>query len=82
MAKRIVLTARIVIDPGSEGPESIRRYAISALKNTFKNVRDGTIATFIYEDGHLRGADMSGEPNDQLQSKVENAFGSREGDAA
>lgn len=76
MATQQVITARIIIEPGNESIERTRGYVISALKNSFRNLRDGSAAILLYnEDDELIGADFSGTPSEELQEVLEKGLG-------
>lgn len=76
MARQQVMTARIIIEPGNESIERTRGYVVSALKNSFRNLRDGSAVIALYnEDDELIGMDISGTPSEELQEILEKGLG-------
>lgn len=72
MANRQVITARLILDSPVEGQDRAKGYVVSALKNSCKNIRDGTVLTTVYDDEeHIIGVDLSGTPSEELQDELE-----------
>lgn len=66
--KRTTLSAQILVESSSESEERTVGYVVSALKNSFRNIRDGTVVITIYDENeHLIGADMSGSPSAEIE---------------
>jgi hypothetical protein len=71
-----VITAKVLIQPGTESGERLRSYVLSALKSACRNVRDGAVAIGLYnEDGELIGLDMSGIASETMQDSIDEVFG-------
>ena len=74
------ITARVLVEPGSESLERTMGYVISALKTACRNIRDGTVAIALYdENDRLIGMDLSGVPSEGLQVTVDDMFEDHEG---
>lgn len=77
MSNRQVIVAKVLIE-GSDEPttESLRRYVITALKQSCNRVRGGSVATALYEeDGEtLIGLDLVGTPSEEMREIVDDMF--------
>jgi len=69
--KRIHLTVNLAIEPNTESDDRIVGYVTSALKSAFRNIRDGSVVTTIYEGDRLIGVDLSGTPSPELEDLVD-----------
>lgn len=75
MAKPQVITARILIEPGTESAERTRSYVVSTLKSSLRNIRDGSVAIALYnEEEDLIGLDVTGLPSETFQETVDGLF--------
>ena len=75
MPKPTVITARILVESGSESMERTRGYVIAAMKTACRNIRDGNVVVALYdEDEHLLGMDVTGVPSENLQDSIDQLF--------
>lgn len=74
-----VVTARVLIEAGSESVERTRSYVIQALKSSCRNIRDGTVVIRLYDEHEqLIGTDITGTPSEDLQERFDELFDSYE----
>lgn len=66
------IMATIMIEPGAESPDRLRGYVVSAVKNSCRNIRDGTVVIVLHDvDDNLIGMDVSGTPSVTLQKEFD-----------
>lgn len=75
MSEQQRITAEILIET-NESLVSLRRYVVTAVKQSCRNVRGGAVVVALYdEDDNFLGLDVAGTPSEEMREQMNELLG-------